>query len=95
MMSDAFWQGLTPEQQEIVQTGVDIAEGIHRGMTAAQDMNAGTILAEQGMTVTTLTPAEIAAFREVAQPAVREYLEGALGAELVDGLLAAIEEAGS
>ena len=95
MMSDAFWQGLTPEQQEIVQTGVDIAEGIHRGMTAAQDMNAGTILAEKGMTVTTLTPEEIAAFREVAQPAVREYLEGALGAELVDGLLAAIEEAGS
>jgi len=93
MISDMFWQQLTPEQQEIVKTGTDIAIGIHRGMTAAQDMNAGSILADKGMTVTTLTPQEVAAFREVAQPAVRTYLEEQLGAELVADLLSAIEEA--
>ena len=94
MVSDAFWQQLTPEQQQVVKTGTEIAIGIHRGMTAAQDMNAGSILAEKGMTVTTLTPAEVAAFRELAQPAVRSYLEEQVGAELVSDLLTAIEEAG-
>lgn len=93
MISDLFWQQLTEEQQAIVETGVDIAVGIHRGMTAAQDMNAGSILAEKGMTVTTLTPAEVTAFREIAQPAVRTYLEEQHGAELVADLVAAIEEA--
>lgn len=93
LMSDAFWQGLTPEQQEIVKTGTRIAVGIHRGMTAAQDSNANTILADVGMEVTTLTPAEVSAFREVAQPAVREYLNERVGAENVDALLAAIEQA--
>ncbi len=93
MVSDLFWQQLSEEQQAIVETGVDIAVGIHRGMTAAQDMNAGSILADKGMTVTTLTPAEVAAFREIAQPAVRTYLEEQHGAELVADLVAAIEEA--
>lgn len=93
MISDLFWQQLTEEQQAIVETGVDIAVGIHRGMTAAQDMNAGSILAEKGMTVTTLTPAEVTAFREIAQPAVRAYLEEQHGAELVADLVSAIEEA--
>lgn len=94
MVSDMFWQQLTPEQQEIVETGTEIAIGIHRGMTAAQDLNAGSILGEKGMTVTTLTPEEVSAFREIAQPAVRTYLEEELGAELVSELLAAIDEAG-
>lgn len=95
LISDAFWQGLTEEQQAIIEDGAEIAIGIHRGMTAAQDSNAATILAEHGMTVTTLTPAQIAEFRELAQPAVREYLDEQVGADLVDGLIAAIEEAGS
>jgi TRAP-type C4-dicarboxylate transport system substrate-binding protein len=56
-------------------------------------MNAGSILAEKGMTVTTLTPAEVTAFREIAQPAVRTYLEEQHGAELVADLVSAIEEA--
>ncbi len=93
MVSDLFWQQLTEEQQAVVQAGVDIAVGIHRGMTAAQDMNAGSILGEKGMTVTTLTPDEVAAFREAAQPAVRAYLEEQHGAELVGELVSAIEEA--
>ncbi|MCT7376654.1 TRAP transporter substrate-binding protein DctP [Chelativorans salis] len=95
MMSDAFWQQLTPEQQKIIEDGTRIAIGIHRGMTAAQDSNASTILADNGMTVTTLTPQERDAFRKLAQPAVRAYLDEQVGADLVDGLLGAIDEAGS
>ncbi|MDZ7799265.1 MAG: TRAP transporter substrate-binding protein DctP [Trueperaceae bacterium] len=93
LMSGAFWDQLDEEQQRIVQTGADIAEGIHRGMTTAQDMNAESILTEVGMEVTVLSPDEIAAFREIAQPAVEEYLRDAVGDEWVDSLFEAVEAA--
>ncbi len=92
LMNDRFFEGLTPEQQQIVETGVDIAKVIHRGMTTAQDMNAATILSGVGMEVTTLTPDEVSAFREASQPAVIEYLEGEIGSEWIEKLQAAIEE---
>ena len=44
--------------------GTETAKVIHRGMTAAQDANAGTILKEKGMTATRLTSAQIDAFRQ-------------------------------
>jgi len=93
LMSGPFWDGLTPDQQAIVRTGADIAETIHRGMTAAQDLNAEAILTEVGMDVTVLTPDQVAAFREIAQPAVESYLRDAVGDAWVDDLLAAIEAA--
>ena len=93
MFSDIVWQQLTETEQQIVRDGATIAMGIHRGMTAAQDSNAGTMLAGLGLTVTALTPEQRAAFAELAQPAVRQYLDGQVGAELVDALLAAIDEA--
>jgi TRAP-type C4-dicarboxylate transport system substrate-binding protein len=92
-MSGAFWDQLSEEQQRIVQTGADIAEGIHRGMTTAQDMNAESILSDVGMEVTVLSPDEIAAFREIAQPAVEEYLRSEVGDEWVDALFEAVEAA--
>ncbi|MDF1586765.1 DctP family TRAP transporter solute-binding subunit [Marinimicrococcus flavescens] len=94
LMSDAFWQQLDPEEQQVVAEAAEIAKWIHRGMTTAQDMNASTILGEQGMEVTTLTPAQIAVFREKAQPAVRAWLEERVGKEWVEKLLAATAEAG-
>ena len=93
LASGPFWDSLTPEQQQIVQTGADIAETIHRGMTSVQDLNAETILTDVGMDVTTLTPQQIAAFRETAQPAVEEYLRSEVGDEWVDRLLEAVEAA--
>lgn len=93
LMSGPFWDGLTPEHQAIVRTGADIAETIHRGMTAAQDLNAEAILSDVGMDVTVLTPEQIAAFREIAQPAVETYLRDAVGDVWVDGLIAAIDSA--
>lgn len=93
LMSGPFWDQLTDEQQQVVQTGVDIAETIHRGMTTAQDLNAESILTEVGMEVTVLSPDEIAAFREIAQPAVEEYLRDEVGDEWVDRLFEAVEAA--
>ena len=89
LMSDAFYQGLTPDQRKAVDEGVEIAKGIHRKMTSEQDMNAGKILSEKGMTVTELTPEQVDAFRKIAQPAVRAHLEKESGKELVGKLIEA------
>lgn len=93
LMSGPFWDGLSEEHREVVQTGVEIAETIHRGMTTAQDLNAEAILSDVGMDVTVLTPEQIAVFREVAQPAVEEYLRDAVGDDWVDQLFEAVETA--
>ena len=90
--TDAFFQSLTPEQQTVVQEATEIAEGIHREMTAAQDQNAEEILSEVGMDVTVLSQEQVDAFREAAQPPVLEYLEGEVDQELIDMLFAAINE---
>ncbi len=93
LMSDRFWGRLSAEEKLAVSQGVDIAKWIHRGMTAAQDANAETILKEKGMQVTALTPAQRDAWRRVAQPPVRAYLEGEVGKPWVDKLVAAVEQA--
>ena len=69
LVSDNFYQSLTADQKKAFDEGVAIAKDIHRKLTAEQDMNAGKILSEKGMTVTELTPDQVEAFRKVAQPA--------------------------
>ncbi len=90
LMSDAFYQGLTDGEKTAVEQCVDIAKVIHRGMTAAQDANASAILSEKGMTVVPVSPEQKAMFRETAQPAVREFVVGEVGAEWPDKLDAAV-----
>ncbi|WP_108669991.1 DctP family TRAP transporter solute-binding subunit [Peribacillus acanthi] len=91
MISDAFFSKLTQEQQKVVQEGVDIAKWIHRGMTANQDMNAGAILSEKGMKVTTLTPEAVEEFRQATQPAVADWMKETVGEKWVEDLLAEVE----
>ncbi len=93
MVNDAFFRGLDAAQQQAVREGVEIAKWIHRGMTAAQDGNAGTILSEVGMEVSPLTPEQIAAFRDKAQGPVADWVAGEVGQDWVDGLFTAVEAA--
>lgn len=92
LMNDRFYDSLTPEEQKVIRKGVDIAKVIHRGMTAAQDMNAPTMLSAVGMTVTSLTPDQVAEFRKLAQPAVRVWVEEQIGKGWVDKLFTAIDK---
>ena len=71
--------------------GIEIAKWIHRGMTAAQDANAQTILSDVGMEVTPLSPDQVAAFRGEAQSPVAEWVADQVGQDWVDGLFAAVE----
>jgi tripartite ATP-independent transporter DctP family solute receptor len=92
MMNDRFFGTLTPEEQQIVLKGVDIAKIIHRGMTAAQDMNAPAILGGVGMEVTALSADEVKAFRDKSQPPVRAWIEEQIGKEWVEKLFAEIDK---
>jgi tripartite ATP-independent transporter DctP family solute receptor len=92
LINEDFYQGLSEDQRAALGQCTEIAKVIHRGMTAAQDTNATTILGERGMEVVPLTPEQKAAFREKAQPAVREWVVEDIGAEWPDKLDAAIEE---
>lgn len=92
LMNDKFFNGLTKEEQSVVKKGVEIAKIIHRGMTAAQDMNAPTILGGVGMEVTLLSPDQITAFRKAAQPPVTAWVEEQIGKEWVEKLFGAIKE---
>lgn len=90
LMNDKFFKGLTPQQQQVVTEGVRIARDIHRKMTSEQDLAAKDILSKHGMSVTTLTPAQIGEFRKLAQPPVVEFVTKEVGKEWVDRLFSAI-----
>jgi TRAP-type transport system periplasmic protein len=93
LVSDNFYQSLTADQKKAFDAGVAIAKDIHRKLTAAQDMNAGKILSEKGMTVTELTPDQVEAFRKAAQPPVRAHLEKEVGKDIVGKLIDATAQA--
>ncbi len=90
MMNGDFYDSLTDAERTAVEQCVEIAQTIHRGMTAAQDANAATILAEKGLEVTPLTPEQKAQFRELAQPAVRSWIVEQIGKEWPNKLDAAV-----
>ncbi len=90
MMNAAFFNKLSDAEKVIIQDGIDLAKIIHRGMTSAQDANAKTILTEKGMEVYNPTPAELAKFRELAQPAGKKWVENEIGKEWVAKLENAI-----
>ncbi|WP_305987874.1 DctP family TRAP transporter solute-binding subunit [Roseibium sp. MMSF_3544] len=79
MINDDFYNGLTDDEKLAVDQCVEISKIIHRGMTAAQDANAATILGEKGLEVVPVSPEQKAKFRDLAQPAVREYIVGEIG----------------
>ncbi len=90
MINEPFYQSLSADEQTALNQCIEIAKVIHRGMTAAQDTNATTILGEKGLEVTPITPAQKALFREKAQPAVRAWVVEQIGDEWPDKLDEAI-----
>ncbi|KXF75897.1 C4-dicarboxylate ABC transporter substrate-binding protein [Paramesorhizobium deserti] len=89
LIGDTFYEGLTDVEKKAIDSCVVQARDIHRDMTRAQDLSAQKVLTEAGMEVYVPTAEEIAAFRDIAQPAVQKQLEGSIGAEWVSKLLKA------
>ena len=92
LTGENFWNGLTAEQQDVVTDGINIAKEIHRAMTTAQDESAEEILSNLGMEVTVLNQSQIEAFRELAQPAVLQYIRTVVPQDMIDALFAAIDD---
>jgi tripartite ATP-independent transporter DctP family solute receptor len=92
LMNDRFFKSLSPEEQKVVVRGVEIVKIIHRGMTAAQDMNAPAILGSVGMEVQLLSPEQVAAFRNKSQPVVKAWIEEQIGPEWVNKLFKSIDD---
>ena len=92
LMNDRFFNSLSPDEQKVVVKGVEIVKIIHRGMTAAQDMNAPAILGSVGMEVQLLSPEQVAAFRGKSQPVVKAWIEEQIGPEWVNKLFKAIDD---
>ncbi len=84
MMNEDFFRSLSESEKKAVLKGTEIAKTIHRGMTAAQDANAKTILSEHGMKVTSLSAEEKQKFAAAAQPAVRKWLKDEIGEKWVN-----------
>ena len=90
MVNETFYQSLDAGEQTAMNQCIEIAKTIHRGMTAAQDANATTILSEKGLQVTPITPEQKEQFRKLAQPAVRSWIVEQIGADWPDKLDAAV-----
>ncbi len=83
LVSDEFYQSLTPAQQAVVARAARIAGNMGRSIQQWSTAEGVNKVQAEGMQVYSPTADEIAAFAEKAQPAVVEYLRGELGEDAV------------
>jgi C4-dicarboxylate-binding protein DctP len=91
LVNDRFWQRLSAAEKKAVEEGTAKAIAIHRRMTSEQDKNAKAILEKVGMQVTVPSAAQVAEFRKLAQPPVRQWAEAEIGKAYVDDLFKAVD----
>ncbi|WP_227935209.1 DctP family TRAP transporter solute-binding subunit [Alkalihalobacillus deserti] len=82
-ISDKFWNTLTPEQQEIIQSSVVETSEFHRNKVMEDEAALLAELEEAGMKV---NRPDIASFREASQAVYAEY-EDVYGKDLIDSIL--------
>lgn len=97
MISDSFWNSLTPEEQRVInyaaKSCVTASRGISRIIEASDRGLAGLM---DKIEVTALTAEDRQAFKDAAQPAVLAHVEEALGDEgvaLLEQFRSAVEDA--
>lgn len=96
LMNQDFYDGLTPEQREIVDWASDVATDAGRSMSRVIEASAnGLPRLKETMEVNVVSPEEKARFAEAAQPAVRALIEekfGAEGTEMLEALMQSVDE---
>ncbi|MCE0504972.1 DctP family TRAP transporter solute-binding subunit [Roseivivax sp. GX 12232] len=95
LISDEFFQGLDPAQQEVVQKAASVAGTMGRAIQQWNTAEGVTKVQAEGMQVYSPTAEELQVFADQAQPAVVDYLRGELGddAEWIDRLQSALAAA--
>ncbi|PTX04799.1 TRAP transporter substrate-binding protein [Pararhodobacter aggregans] len=93
-ISDAFFSGLTPENQQVILDAAATAIAYNRETSRAVEASAITRAEEAGVTVVRMTDEQRDAFRQVMQPAAIEWLQGNVDhPDLIDAALAAVAAA--
>lgn len=83
VISDEFYQSLTPAEQQVVARAARVAGNMGRSIQQWGTAEGVIKVQDEGMQVYSPTADEIAAFAEKAQPAVIEYLRGELGDDAI------------
>lgn len=73
LVSQSFWDKLTPEEKEIFQAAADAGRDEERRLVREQNDNLLSDLQELGMEVTYLSDADIETMKELAQPVVDKF----------------------
>jgi TRAP-type C4-dicarboxylate transport system substrate-binding protein len=95
LINDEFFRSLSATDQAVVQKAARIAGVMGRAIQQFNTAEGVTKVAAEGMQVYAPTAADLAQFKKLAQPAVKKWLAGELGADAVwiEKLDAAIMEA--
>lgn len=95
LVSEDFYQTLTPAQQQVIAKAARVAGTMGRAIQQWGTAEGVNKVQAEGMQVYSPTTEEIGAFAAKAQPAVVEYLRGELGddAEWIDRLAEAVASA--
>lgn len=93
VVNEDWFQALPDDLREAVTIAGRQASVAGRGVSQALVGDVIEEFRKRGVEITTSSPEQIAAFREVAQPKVIEWMVGQFGQDEVDAFLAAVEEA--
>ena len=91
LMNDEWYQALPADLKAAVTEADATASLVYNGLGQVLDATCAESLIEAGLQIYNPTPEERQAFKDATQPYVREYMVDQLGAEFVDGFLAAVE----
>lgn len=92
MMSNKFYESLSDEQKEVVDAANEEAMKKSREVTTKLEESGIATLEENGMTVYVPTEEELQGWHDAYGPVCEEYMREQVGDELVDELLAQLEE---
>lgn len=89
-INDAFYQGLSPEHQKLVNEAAAIAINVGRVTTLLAERAAFDQLKKENIEIYFPTPEEYAQFRDLGRPAAEKLVRKQVGDEWVDALIEAI-----
>lgn len=92
MMSNKFYESLSDEQKEVIDAANEEAMKKSREVTTKLEESGIATLEENGMTVYVPTEEELQGWHDAYGPACEKFMRDQVGDELVDELLAQLEE---
>lgn len=92
LINDEIFKKLSSDHQQILIDGAKVHTAVANAAKAREQATAVDELRKLGMTVHVNSPSEKELFRKASQQAVIEYIASQVGKDLVDKLLAAVED---